>query len=174
MDASFWHQKWADNNIAFHNSEVNPLLVKHFEALALEKGDRIFVPLCGKTLDIAWLLSKGYRVAGAELSKVAIEQLFAELGVEPDVTEQGEMTRYSATDIDIFVGTIFALSHERLGAVDAVYDRAALVALPGEMRDRYTTHLTEIINKAPQLLISYDCSLDKLCSCFSINWIPRK
>ena len=156
MDASFWHQKWADNNIAFHNSEVNPLLVKHFGTLFLKKGSRVFVPLCGKTLDIAWLLSQGYCVAGAELSKVAIDQLFAELGVIPDVAEHGEVTHYSATDIDIFVGDIFNLSADMLGAVDAVYDRAALVALPREMRDRYTTHLLDITNKAPQLLISFE------------------
>lgn len=156
MDASFWHQKWDDNNIAFHNSEVNPLLVKHFGTLFLKKGSRVFVPLCGKTLDIAWLLSQGYCVAGAELSKVAIDQLFAELGVTPDVAEHDAVTHYSATDIDIFVGDVFDLSGEMLGAVDAVYDRAALVALPREMRDRYTTHLLDITNKAPQLLISFE------------------
>lgn len=64
MDVDFWHQKWAKNDIGFHEGAVNPLLVKHFPALALEQGARVFVPLCGKTLDIPWLLSSGYRVAG--------------------------------------------------------------------------------------------------------------
>ena len=153
MDASFWHQKWADNNIAFHNSEANPLLVKHFDDLSLNAGSRVFLPLCGKTLDIGWLLSQGYRVAGAELSAIAITQLFAELGVEPEISELGKLTHYSAPNLDIFVGDIFQLSGKVLGPVDAVYDRAALVALPGEMRARYTTHLLEITNKVPQLLI---------------------
>ncbi|MEL6554408.1 MAG: thiopurine S-methyltransferase [Cyanobacteria bacterium J06621_11] len=156
MDASFWHKKWADNNIAFHNSEANLLLVKHFEALSLAKGSRVFLPLCGKTLDIAWLLSQGYRVAGAELSKVAIAQLFAELGVEPDISDIGEVVYYSAMGIDIFAGDIFDVSGEMLGAVDAIYDRAALVALPREMRDRYTIHLLEITDEAPQLLICFE------------------
>ncbi len=156
MDASFWHQKWEENKIAFHESEANPLLVKYFKALSLAEGSRVFLPLCGKTLDIAWLLSNGYQVAGAELSTIAIEQLFAELGVEPTIARVGELEHYSATNIDIFVGDIFDLSREILGFVDAIYDRAALVALPKAMRDRYTAHLTEITDKAPQLLICYD------------------
>ena len=75
MDESFWFQRWESNNIGFHQSEANPLLVNAFTELALAKGRRVFLPLCGKTLDIAWLLSKGYRVAGAELSELAIDQL---------------------------------------------------------------------------------------------------
>ncbi|MEM6451594.1 MAG: thiopurine S-methyltransferase [Cyanobacteria bacterium P01_D01_bin.105] len=156
MDASFWHQKWADNNIAFHNRESHPLLVKHFDALSLAEGSRIFLPLCGKTLDIAWLLSRGYCVAGAELSKIAVDQLFAALGCDFTLVQRGKITHYIAENIDIFAGDIFQLSGNVLGSVDAIYDRAALVALPREMRDRYTAHLVEITNAAPQLLICYE------------------
>lgn len=156
MDANFWHQKWRKNNIAFHESEANPLLVKYFKDLSLAKGSRVFVPLCGKTLDISWLLSNGYRVAGAELSQIAVEQLFVELDMDQKISEAGELKRYSAKNIDIFVGDIFALSSEILGLVDAIYDRAALVALSKKMRYRYTRHLTEITDKAPQLLICYE------------------
>ena len=156
MDASFWHDRWGSNDIAFHKNEANPLLVEYFGALSLPKGSRVFVPLCGKTLDISWLLSKEYRVVGAELSKIAIEQLFKELGAEPTVARGGEIDRYSATNIDIFVGDIFHLSSKVLGSVDAIYDRAALVAFPEEVRTRYTVHLTAITGKAPQLLICYE------------------
>lgn len=156
MDRSFWLQKWEKNNIAFHRSEANPSLIQYFDKLALAKGSRVFVPLCGKTLDIGWLLSKGYRVVGAELADMAIEQLFRELGVEPAVLDVGAVKHYSATDIDIFVGNIFDVSSKLLGAVDAIYDRAALVALPKAMRHRYTAHLTEVTDKAPQLLITYE------------------
>lgn len=150
MDASFWHERWESNDIAFHKNEANPLLVRYFDTLSLPKGSRVFVPLCGMTLDIAWLLSKGYRVVGVELSKIAIEQLFTDLAVEPKVSRIGEVDHYSAADIDIFVGDIFYLSRKVLGPVDAIYDRAALVALPEELRRRYTAHVTAITNKAPQ------------------------
>jgi thiopurine S-methyltransferase len=156
MYPNFWLQKWENNNIGFHKSEANPLLVKYFGELSLVKNSRVFLPLCGKTLDIAWLLSKGYRVAGAELSEIAIKQLFDELGVEPKISSIGELSLYSAKDIDIFVGNIFDVSSNILGSVDTIYDRAALVALPEEMRNRYTTHLTEITAQAPQLLITFE------------------
>lgn len=140
----------------FSRKRSQPLLLKYFKELSLPKGSRVFLPLCGKTLDIPWLISNGYRVAGAELSKIAIEQLFAGLGVEPKISRVGEMDHYSAESIDIFVGDIFNLSAEILGPIDAIYDRAALVALPLEMRTRYTGHLTGISAKAPQLLICYE------------------
>ena len=156
MDANFWHQRWGKNEIGWHETKVNPLLVQHFNELGLEKGSRIFIPLCGRTLDISWLHAQGYQIAGAELSKVAIEQLFAELGVQPNVSARGEGEQWSANHIDIFVGDIFALSAETLGHVDGIYDRAALVAFPEDMRNRYVRHLIEITEKAPQLLICYE------------------
>jgi len=156
MDPSFWHQRWEKNEIGFHESKANPLLVKHFHELSVAKGRRIFVPLCGKTLDISWLLSRGYGVAGAELSQLAIEQLFMELGRQPEIETVGSVEQWSANNLDIFVGDIFAVSETMLGPVDAVYDRAALVALPEDMRKRYAAHLMEITAKAPQLLISYE------------------
>lgn len=156
MDASFWHQRWGANDIAFHERAANPLLVKYFKCLSLVKGSRVFIPLCGKTLDIGWLLSNGYGVAGVELSEIAVKQLFSELGMEPEISEVGKAKRYSATNIDIFFGDIFHLSSRILGSVDAVYDRAALVALPEKMRNRYAAHLKELTGKAPQLLICYE------------------
>jgi thiopurine S-methyltransferase len=130
--------------------------VKHFNDLSVMKGDRIFVPLCGKTIALHWLLSNGYRVAGAELSKIAVGQLFAEIGIEPSISVVGELEHYSAKNIDIFAGDIFNLSSTMLGPVDAVYDRAALVALPEQLRSRYATHLAEITGRAPQLLICFE------------------
>lgn len=161
MNVGFWQRRWERNEIGFHTPEANPLLVAHFKDLALPEGSRVFLPLCGKTLDIHWLLANGYRVAGAELSQLAIEQLFSELGVEPAITAIGSNRRYSADGIDIIAGDFFDISGSDLGAVDAIYDRAALVALPGTMRQRYTDHLMEITGQAPQLLIcfTYDQSL---------------
>lgn len=156
MDSSFWHQRWEKNEIGFHEGKPNQLLVKHFHELSVAKGRRIFVPLCGKTQDISWLLSHGYRVAGAELSQLAIEQLFMELGMQPEIATVGGVEQWSGNNLDIFVGDIFAVSGKMLGPVDAVYDRAALVAFPEDMRNRYTAHLMEMTGKAPQLLISYD------------------
>jgi len=156
MDTDFWHRKWQANDIGFHNKGTNPLLLSHFEELSLPPGSRVFVPLCGKTRDIAWLLSQGCQVAGAELSELAVQQLFAELGVKPEIAGAGNVKHYSAPDLDIFVGDIFKLTGKVLGSIDAVFDRAALVALPEEMRVRYARHITEITGNAPQLLLTFE------------------
>lgn len=156
MNLDFWHQKWEKNEIGFHESKPNTLLVAHFNALKLIEGSRIFLPLCGKTVDIAWLLTKGYRVVGVELSRLAIEQLFLELSVAPEITKIDDIYHYSANNIDIFVGDIFEVSSELIGSVDAIYDRAALVALPATIRKKYTTHLLEIADAAKQLLITFE------------------
>lgn len=157
MDAPFWHERWEQQQIGFHLPSANPLLTQHFSALSehLPPQGRLFLPLCGKTRDIAWILAQGYTVAGAELSAIAVNELFAELGQTPTITEHGELQHYAGKGIDIFCGDIFALSPELLGHVDGVYDRAALVALPSAMRGRYTAHLHHLTHGAPQLLICF-------------------
>ena len=156
MDASFWHNRWQTNQTGWHECAVNPLLIAHFPSLSVPPGARVFVPLCGKSLDLGWLLSRGYAVAGSELSEQAVTQLFAELGMEVHISEVGKFRLFRGERIDIFVGDIFDLTREILGPVDAVYDRAALVALPEAMRSRHTTHLKAITGMAPQLVIGYE------------------
>jgi len=156
MDAEFWHNKWQNNDIGFHNDSVHPLLAKHWSQVNTQKASRVFLPLCGKTVDIAWLLSQGHHVVGIELSKLAITQLFTELRLEPEINEVGTLLHYHADNIDIFVGDIFDLSSELLANVDMIYDRAALVALPPDVRRDYSSHLKRITNNAPQLLICFE------------------
>jgi thiopurine S-methyltransferase len=154
-DAGFWHRRWQANEIGFHSHEINPLLVEHFAELAVPPHGRVCVPLCGKTLDIGWLLSQGCRVAGIELSEIAVRQLFEEMDIEPYIEEAGGFKLFRAPSVDIFCGDIFSVDRSALGPVDAVFDRAALTALPPKLRDRYAPHLVEITGAAPQLLITY-------------------
>ena len=132
------------------------MLAAHLDALALAPGSRIFVPLCGKAVDIPWLLSRGYRVTGVELSDIAVRELFDGMGVAPDISDRGAQACYAADGIEIFTGDLFGLDADRIGTVDAVYDRAALVALPAEMRARYAAHVAEVSRTAPQLVVTFE------------------
>lgn len=158
MKAEFWHQRWQNNHIGFHKTQVNPLLQKHWQTVSqsLKVGSRIFIPLCGKTRDIAWFCSQGYHVIGVELSEIAIQQLFAERGDTPQITASGAFVHYQTDRLDIWVGDIFELNAQQIGKVDMIYDRAALVALPPAMRLRYTQQLVRLTACAPQLLLTYD------------------
>jgi len=161
MDKKIWLDRWENGQTGFHIDEVNPLLIKHIKKLELPLASRIFVPLCGKTNDIGWLLSQGYCVVGVELSEIAVIKLFEELGEKPYIMQEGELIQYSSENLDIFVGDIFALTPQILGNIDAVYDRAAIVALPEEMRMDYSKHMLSLAQDIPQLMttVVYDQNL---------------
>ncbi|MGA0563554.1 thiopurine S-methyltransferase [Ancylobacter sp. VNQ12] len=169
MEQEFWHRKWQNGEIGFHEADTNPLLLRHFPELGLARGARVFVPLCGKSRDMHWLLGQGCKVTGAELSRLAVEQLFAELALTPVITEEAALERFEADGLTVFVGDFFDLDREKLGAVDGVYDRAALIALPAPMRERYAGHLAALTRHAPQLLVTleYD-STDAVGPPFSV------
>ena len=156
MDQDFWLARWQNNQIGFHEDAPNALLVAHFATLGVPAGGRIFVPLCGKSQDMHWLRAQGFTVAGVELSRLAVEQFFAERGLTPAVSQAGQLERFSAEGVTLFVGDIFDLDRDRLPAVDATYDRAALVALPAPLRPRYAAHLIELTSSAPQLLVTFE------------------
>jgi len=161
MNEQFWHDRWRSNQIAFHNAEANRLMVRNFHALNPRADSTVFVPLCGKSRDLYWLAEQGYRVIGAELSRVAVEQFFDECGATPQISSVGSLQRYEAEGISIFQGSIFELKAESIGPIDLVYDRAALVALPHELRSRYAVQLTALTSAAAQLLICYE--YDQAC-----------
>lgn len=153
---SLWLDRWENREIGFNQESVNPFMVKYFNSLSLGSGSRVFVPLCGKTIDISWLLAQGHDVVAVELSEQAVAELFDELGVTPEVSTEGDFKVYSTDNLQVFVGDVFKLTSEMIGKVDAIYDRAALVALVKETRERYTAHLREISNGAPQLLLCFE------------------
>lgn len=162
MDKQFWQDRWTKNQIAFHNPEAHPLLVRHFDAVVSKKAPHVFVPLCGKSLDLVWLAEQGCTVTGAELSELAVQQFFDELGIQPHIAAAGALTRYEGNGITIYQGSVFDVTADMLGPVDLVYDRAALVALPETMREQYARHLRETTQNATQLLICYE--YDQSCS----------
>jgi len=137
MDADFWLQRWQEGQIGFHRHDVMPLLQKHWPALQLPEGSRVLVPLCGKSLDMHWLAAQGYQVLGVELSPLAVTQFFEEAKLDPVRTTSGYGEHFSAGPIEIILGDAFGLDPALLADVAGVYDRAALIALPSDLRLRY-------------------------------------
>ncbi len=141
MQPDFWHQRWQDQQIGFHQDTPTPLMLKHWPSLDIAPGSRVFVPLAGKTLDMAWFAAQGYRVLGVELSQLAVEQFFAERALAPDIETTRYGRHYRAGGIELICGDAFALDEAALADCDAVFDRAALIALPAPMRERYVNEL---------------------------------
>lgn len=153
MQPEFWHKKWAANQIGFHLPQVNPHLKRFWPALSLEEGTRVLVPLCGKSLDLLWLAHQGHEVLGVELSEKAIEEFFSEHGFDPAISEQGPFKVYRAGSIELWCGDFFELTAGDVADCSALYDRAALIALPAEMRERYAAHLKRILPKESHGLV---------------------
>jgi len=141
MDAEFWLKRWRDGTTGFHMTRVTPLLEKYWSALNLPPTARVLVPLCGKSLDMAWLAAQGHQVLGVELAPIAVEQFFSEQGLQPVEHESPAGRHYVAGQVEIICGDIFDLDPSLLASCSGVYDRGAIVALPPDMRERYVRHV---------------------------------
>ncbi|MEM6729676.1 MAG: thiopurine S-methyltransferase, partial [Pseudomonadota bacterium] len=150
-----WHERWENGQIAFHEARPHPMMVAGFASVVTPPA-RVLVPLCGKSNDLIWLRDQGYDVVGAELDRSAVEAFFAENGLAAEVTPSGGLTHYASGAISIFQGDFFTLTPEQTGPIDGVFDRAALVALPPEMRVRYAHHLAALAPRAPQFQITFE------------------
>lgn len=141
MDSDFWQQRWRDGRTGFHQDRPTPLLLKHWSTLALAAGTRVLVPLAGKSLDLLWLAARGHRVLGVELSPLAVNQFFTEHGLVPEIFDSRYGSHHRAGNIELICGDVFGLDAGALADCAAVYDRAAMIALPPELRRRYVDEL---------------------------------
>lgn len=139
MEAPFWHERWAKREIGFHMPKPHAALDRYWSSLKLDPGSRVFVPLAGKSLDLVWLAQDGHPVVGIELSSVAVDEFKTE--------HPGE------TAIDLRCGDFFDLTPDTLDPIDAIFDRAALVALPPAMRRDYAAHITALSKPGTQMLL---------------------
>lgn len=161
MQPKFWHDKWASNQIGFHEADFHPQLCRHWHLLGLDPSAVVFVPLCGKSKDMVWLRRLGHRVVGAELSEIAIQAFLDENEVAVQCDELGPFKRYSGGGYTLFCGDIFDLTSALLGQIDAFYDRAALIALPPETRPAYVKRVRTLCRAAVQgLLVTVNYPLD--------------
>ncbi len=152
MEAGFWHQRWRDNLIGFHQAEVNLQLQAFWPRLEVPSGAQVFVPLCGKSRDMLWLAAR-HPVLGVELSPIAVQAFFAEAGLVPERREEGAFTVYETQGLRLWCGDFFDLRREQLATVRAVYDRASLIALPPELRQHFVSHLHALLPAGVVMLL---------------------
>lgn len=161
MDASFWVERWRVGEIGFHEGQPNSFLARFAEHLGANKrvGESkcVLVPLCGKSEDLAWLAAQGHQVFGVELVEDAVRAFFDEHLITPTVQQHGALTRYSKDNIKLWAGDFFAVTGEHVPGVNAFYDRAAMVALPEDMRSRYVAHLCSLLDPhAAGLVVTFE------------------
>jgi len=163
VDAQYWQEKWAGDRIGFHQTRINRRLEEHWSALEVPAETPVFVPLCGKSLDMLWLHERGHPVLGIELSEKAVRAFFDENDLPHERCAEGRFERFSgtgrATGLELLVGDFFALPPPALAHVGAFYDRASLIAMDGTLRGRYARHLAKLLPAGCRgllLAIDYD------------------
>jgi len=161
MSNQRWKAKWKADDIAFHQHQIHPHLIRFWPRLALPEGATVLVPLCGKSLDLGWLHQQGHRVIGVELSHIAIAAYFAERGLQPQRQRLGRFQRYWAGTLELWCGDLFDLRREDLGEIAAVYDCAALTALPAASRGHYVRQLSSLLGVGGQMLLLTTESADE-------------
>lgn len=152
-----WLDRWRENRIGFHESGVNPHLQRYLSSFSLRPGDQLFLPLCGKAHDLAWLAEQGYRVLGIEISALAIEAFFDEHGLDYQTRKDERFVGYHSGDICLLQGDFFDLRAEDLADCRLVYDRAALIAMSETQRPGYYQKMKQILPvDSPMLLITLE------------------
>jgi thiopurine S-methyltransferase len=155
METHFWHERWHRREIGFHRSEIHWALKRHWDEISGGRAGRVMVPLCGKSLDLRWLAERGHGVVGVELSGRAVEEFYREWKKAPTCTRSGRLQHWRAGNVEIFEGDFFDYLNDE--PFQLFYDRAALVALPQEMRGRYIDHLGSLLaDNASGLLVTFE------------------
>jgi thiopurine S-methyltransferase len=156
VEPQFWLDRWRNGQIGFHQPEVDRSLQRHWPLLkrpssATRPG--VFVPLCGKSLDLLWLRDQGHLVTGVELSATALEAFCMENGIPARRKVLVDFDVYEAEELSLFRGDFFKLSPEILGETVAIYDRAALISWTSEMRPAYAGHIATLARRGTQMLL---------------------
>ncbi len=152
MEITFWQERWNNNQTGFHQQNINPYLMYFYgeKGPVVEQRDnlKVFVPLCGKSKDMLWLSQSNYKVFGVECSDRAVKDFFEENALNYKHAEKDQHALYQSSDlpslIEIFQGDFFELQPSDLDDVTDIFDRASLVALPVDMRQRYADKMAEL------------------------------
>jgi len=153
VQADQWQHRWQSGRIGFHQNEVARPLTQFWPRLNLPPGSTVFVPLCGKSLDLLWLRDQHHDVVGLELSEIAVEGFFTENGVSARRHTRHHFNEYIATGLRLLQGDFFELTPQILEPVAAVYDRASLIAMPPELQGPYAEKLADLAPAGTQTLL---------------------
>jgi thiopurine S-methyltransferase len=148
-----WLKFWENNETNWHGDKITQELVEYFELFELEPRDKVFVPLCGKSLDMLYIMSQGFSVVGVEISEIGVRQFFSENNLAYKITKVDDFDLYSTENLEIYCGDFFALTSKHLNNVKSVFDRKSLIALEPEVRQKYVKHLNDIISLGARILL---------------------
>ena len=153
MEISYWQSRWEKDNTGWHMNRVYPPLPEIWSHLSLEEGCRVLVPLCGKSLDMKWLADRGCRVTGVEVSQKALQEYMNLYRQSFSEHSSHGFTIYRSNNIELWEGDFLKFPPGEIPTPHLIYDKAALVALPPEMREEYGKKVRDIASGRSVLLV---------------------
>ncbi|CAK8674631.1 unnamed protein product [Clavelina lepadiformis] len=152
----YWRNLWKNDQAWFHMSDAHPDMLK-FQDQFLRDNCRVYVPLCGKSVDLKYLADKGHEVVGCEFCETAILQFFEEQSIKYEryqhPTAPYEIFKATDKNITIYKGDFFALGSSIMGKVDAIWDRGSFVAIDPSRRREYADVIYDVINADGKYLL---------------------
>ncbi|MGF1670482.1 MAG: thiopurine S-methyltransferase [Balneolaceae bacterium] len=155
MEISFWENKWRQGQIGFHMEDGYEPLKKYWDKLDLPKQSTVFVPFCGKSVDLVWLAGNGASVLGIEVIEQAVQEFFHEQHIAPNIQKSGDFTIYKSGPIQIIHGNFFHITKSSFPDIDVIYDKGGLVAVPEEKQTEYVDHLLNLANPHTKILLHH-------------------
>lgn len=154
MEISYWKARWQKDKTGWHMNRIYPHLPDFWPGLQLSKGATVLVPLCGKSLDMLWLKNQNYDVIGIEVSEKAAKEFFMDNRLMFEKSSKASFTIYETDNLAIWAGDFFKSKKDYLPGVDAIYDKAALIALPYEQRIKYADKILSLCQSHTQILMN--------------------
>ena len=148
-----WELRWKEGRIGFHLLEVNDYLKRFTGKFIKRNVKKIFVPFCGKSLDMFWLSERAKKVVGVELVKRPVKEFFEENELNYTIKSLDKFEFFKSNSIEIFNGDFFDLTNLQTGKFEAIYDRASIVSLEFTMRTKYVEHLMTFLVDGGKLLL---------------------
>jgi len=132
---------------------IYPLLKQYWKHLELPEGATVLVPLCGKSKDLHWLADHNFHVIGVDVSPKALKTV---MNKRPDnftkSTSHG-LTRYRSKAMELWEGDFLKLPPMEIPPLHAIYDKAALIALPPDKRKPYAEKVLELCSSTTQIFL---------------------
>jgi len=153
MELSYWQSRWRKGNIGFHMKNGYTGLDEHWQSLQLPESFTVLAPLCGKSEDLRWFAEKGGTVTGVDISEIAAQQFFSTHKQTPKLNSFANFSIYSSDYIEIWCGDFLKLPEHKMPVFDLIYDKAALVALPQKMRQKYVEKVISLTGRHTKIML---------------------
>ena len=174
--------QWQGDKLGWHKEDINPHLLKHINTILLSSNagnaypipkHNIFVPLCGKSIDLVYLATHTgiSNVVGIDIVRNAavdfasehteftIQEVDKQQCKEEEDDTNNKIGKDTTTSIQKFKGNKLTILIDDLfkmptnNRYDIIYDRASIVAIKPSLRQEYVNLMGTLLQPGGSILL---------------------